>query len=165
MFGNGSLGIRQTAYHHRIRIPQPRPRLAQAAVGHQIQILPTNIRRRENHNLQITLQGIVLHTVVGDNQLQPWISRQQRPARFDTFAAYRHRHTGLSIQHQRLVTRFGGRAASVQHMNLTALAPITPADDADLNSSLPQAVHQSGGNRGFADAADVDITHHHHRHR
>ena len=50
-------------------------------------------------------------------------------------------------------------------MNLAALAAVASADDADRNALLPQTVYQGGGNRRFADTANVNIADHHHRHR
>ncbi len=90
--------------------------------------------------------------------------RQQRPACLCTAAAHRRRRAGFTEQQQRLVARIFRTALSIQYMNRFALAPVAPADNADLDAFFLQTRHQRGDNRRFSRPARVDIADHDHRH-
>ncbi len=49
-------------------------------------------------------------------------------------------------------------------MNRLALAPVAPADDADLDALFLQTRHQRGNNRRFPRPTRVNIADHDHRH-
>ena len=84
----------------------------------------------------------MLQTVVRHNQPDVGMRRQQRPACLRTAAAHCRRRAGFTEQQQRLVARIFRSACGIQYMNRLALAPVAPADDADLDAFFLQTRHQ-----------------------
>ena len=87
-------------------------RLAQIAVGQQIQ-RPPHIGGGEYGQLEIALQGVVLQTVVGNDDLHLGMRGQKRPARFGTAVAHGGGGTGAAVQQQRFVAGLRGSALVV----------------------------------------------------
>ena len=105
----------------------------------------------------------MLQAVVRHNQPDVRMRRQQRPACLRTAAAHRRQRAGFTEQQQRLVARIFRTARGIQYMNRLALAPVAPADDADLDTFFLQTRHQRGDNRRFPRPTRMDIADHDHR--
>ncbi len=130
---------------HRI---QPQQKFAQTAVGQKIQTVRP-----------VSADGntAILHLAAGRNAAnrRPPQSVRCRCAASNALpasarlAAHRRRRTGFVEQQQALNARIFRSASSIQYTNRLALAPVAPADDADLDALFLQTRHQRGNNRRF----------------
>ena len=107
----GAVG-RAVGEQHGVYAFQAMQRLAQIAVGQQIQ-RPPHIGGREHGQLEIALQGVVLQAVVGNDDLHVGMRGQKRPARFGTAAAHGGGGAGAAVQQQRFVAGLRGGALVV----------------------------------------------------
>ena len=104
------------AQNHGIHLLQTRKRLAQAAVGQYIE-RAADMRRRKNGNFQITVQRIMLQTVVRHHQLNIGKLLQQGRACRKTVGTHRHRRVCLAVQQQRLIARHCRRTFGAQNVD------------------------------------------------
>lgn len=118
----------------------------------------------DQHQLQVSGHPIMLHAVVGQDQVQRFGLQQC----LDGATAIRvdhQRHTGALDNQQRLVTRdVGALLGRDPPRQLRRLGAVTPADHADPQATALAVLDHPQDQRRLAGAANGDIAHHDQRH-
>ena len=114
-------------------------------------------------NVQIASQGVMLQTVVANDQVGVRIGPQQGLQRIAAAAGHKHRRAGTLLDQQRLIaTQFCRKLR--QHFQASLDKPsITARDHAGASACGLQVLHHGHDQRCFASATGHQIAHHHHR--
>ncbi|MNJ55784.1 hypothetical protein D3C77_513020 [compost metagenome] len=119
----------------------------------------------DQHQLQVTSQAVMLHAVVAQDQVQR-LTGQQCLNRTRAVRVDHQRHTATLYDQQRFITGLGSTLLGIHSPGqLRRLGAITATDHANAQALLATMFDQPENHRGFAGAADSDVTHHNHRYR
>ncbi len=153
-----------TVEQHAVDALQALDRLTQRP-GRQAAFVAEATGGVDQHQFQIPGQTVMLHAVIGENQIQRFAGEQG----FDGGAAIgvdHQRHAGALDDQQRFVAGdVGGLVGLDPPRQLRRLGTVTTADHADAQTAAPAVFDQPEDHRRLAGTADGDVADHDQRHR